>query len=257
MSESFLDAASITVRFGGLTAVEDVSVAVDRGEVAGLIGPNGAGKTTMFGAVFGLNQPVNGTVQLGGVDATRWPPHRRARAGLGRTFQRLELFGSMTIRETFAFATEAFALGSGPWRLFGGSRHQHPDVVDATLDLLGLCSIADELTGGQPLGIARLIELGRAMCASPTVLLLDEPSSGLDAMETAVFADVLRKAVADRHVGVLLIEHDMSLVLDLCERVTVLDFGKEIAAGPTAEVANREEVRAAYLGEVDVNFDVR
>jgi branched-chain amino acid transport system ATP-binding protein len=246
--EAHLSAVGITVRFGGLTAVDDVSVQADPGEVVGIIGPNGAGKTTLFGAIAGSLQPQAGRVRLGGRDVTGWASHRRARAGLGRTFQRLEVFGSMTVRENLAYATEAAALGASPLRLLQRSRHRRLDVVADTLDQLGLGEVADERAGDLPPGSARLVELGRALCAAPTMLLLDEPSSGLDVRETAVLAGHVVDAVRTRGLGVVLIEHDMTMVLGICERLYVLDFGACIAEGPTAEVARLPVVRDAYLG---------
>jgi ABC-type branched-subunit amino acid transport system ATPase component len=248
LPEPFLVAEHITVRFGGLVAVADVSVQADRGEVVGIIGPNGAGKTTLFGAIAGSVRPESGRVRLGGRDVTGWPAHRRARAGLGRTFQRLEVFGSMTVRENLAYATEARALGASPLRLFGRGRHRRLDVVDRALADLGLEEVAERPAGDLPPGLARLVELGRALCAEPSLLLLDEPSSGLDVTETAALAAHVVDAVRTRGLGVVLIEHDMSMVLEICERLYVLDFGACIAEGPTAEVAGLGVVREAYLG---------
>jgi branched-chain amino acid transport system ATP-binding protein len=248
MVEPHLVATGITVRFGGLVAVNDVTVEADRGEIVGIIGPNGAGKTTLFGAISGVTRTERGRVQLGGRDITGWPSHRRARGGLGRTFQRLEVFGSMTVRENLAYATEARALGASPLRLLSRGRHRRLDVVEEALDELDLRPVADERAGDLPPGIARLLELGRALCAQPDLLLLDEPSSGLDVAETASLADHIVGAVRSRGLGVVLIEHDMTMVLTICERLYVLDFGECIAAGPTAEVAGLPVVRDAYLG---------
>jgi branched-chain amino acid transport system ATP-binding protein len=248
VADAHLVAEDITVRFGGLVAVARVSVAADRGEIVGIIGPNGAGKTTLFGAIAGAVRPESGNVRLGGRDVTRWASHKRARAGLGRTFQRLEVFGSMTVRENLAYATEARALGAGPIRLLERSRHRRLDVVDDTLEQLGLRGVAGERAADLPPGIARLVELGRALCAEPAMLLLDEPSSGLDVTETAALASQIVEAVRTRDLGVVLIEHDMTTVLSICERLYVLDFGACIAEGPTATVAKLPAVREAYLG---------
>ena len=243
-----LEAEAIRVRFGGLVAVSDVSVQADRGEVVGIIGPNGAGKTTLFGAIAGTVRPEAGRVRFGGRDVTTWPSHRRARAGLGRTFQRLEVFGSMTVRENLEYATEAAALGASPLRLLQRRRHQRQDLVEDALATLGLDHVAGERAGDLPPGLARLVELGRVLCAQPSMLLLDEPSSGLDVAESAALAGHVVDAVRARGIGVVLIEHDMSVVMGICERLYVLDFGVCIAEGPTAEVATRVEVRDAYLG---------
>jgi ABC-type branched-subunit amino acid transport system ATPase component len=249
MSTAFLEADGVTVQFGGLTAVDDVSLTADEGEIVGLIGPNGAGKTTFFAAVCGLEAMAAGSVRLGGVDVTRWPPSRRARAGVARTFQKLEVFGSMTVRENLEYATEAAALGERPWRLLTQRRHQKAAEAAAVLELLELGDVAGEPAGALPIGTARIVEFGRALCSRPRLLMLDEPSSGLDAAETATFGAHVTAAVAERGVGVLLIEHDMSLVLSLCQRLSVLEFGQLIASGPTDEIAASPAVRAAYLGE--------
>ena len=181
-------------------------------------------------------------------DVTSWPPHRRGRCGLARTFQKVETFGSMTVRENLSFASEAAALGERPWRLLSRRRWQQPALVEDIVDRLALGSVADTPAGLLPLGTARLVELGRALCARPRLLLLDEPSSGLDTAETAMFGDQILATVAHDGVGVLIIEHDMSLVSHICDRLYVLDFGCLIADGPTASVVASESVRAAYLG---------
>ena len=248
MAEPFLTAAGVTVRFGGLVAVDDVSLAVEVGEVVGLIGPYGAGKTTMFGALVGMVPMTGGQVRVEGVDASGWPAARRARAGIGRTFQRLEVFGSMTVRENLTFAAEAARLAGAPWRLLSVRRHRDDAWAEEVLDLVGLAPHADRPAGSLPLGTARLIELGRALCLRPRLLLLDEPSSGLDPAETAAMAEVVAGCVDRLGVGVLLIEHDMSMVNRLCERLYVLEFGRLIASGPAAEVVASAAVREAYLG---------
>jgi branched-chain amino acid transport system ATP-binding protein len=247
--ERFLTATDLTVRFGGLTAVEEVSLGADRGEVVGVIGPNGAGKTTLFNALVGA-VGCQGAVQINGHDASGWSPARRARAGVGRTFQRLELFGSMTVEENLLFATEAGALSERPWRMLARHRYQDPARAADMIDRLDLGALAATPAADLPPGSARLLELGRALCAEPVVLLLDEPSSGLDVSETAAFGATLRTVVADLGIGVVLVEHDVSLVMDLCERLYVLEFGRCIAEGPTDEVAASAAVREAYLGDV-------
>ncbi|MCU1451559.1 MAG: hypothetical protein JWP02_3729 [Acidimicrobiales bacterium] len=238
----------LTVRFGGLTAVDGVHAEVAEGEIVGLIGPNGAGKTTTFNAVLGSVPLAEGRVELAGHDVTRWATARRARLGVARTFQNLEVFGSMTVRENLAFATEAVTIGSRPVRLLTRGRHRDLELVDRTIDQLGLDAVADEPAGALSTGTSRLVELGRALCARPRLLLLDEPSSGLDPAETREFSRHVRKAATGGDLGVLLIEHDMSLVTDLCERLYVLEFGRLIAAGTTDEVVRSDAVRTAYLG---------
>jgi branched-chain amino acid transport system ATP-binding protein len=245
----FLDAEGVGVQFGGLTAVDCVSLAADRGEIVGVIGPNGAGKTTLFNALVGAVR-ATGAVRIDGHDVSGWPVHRRARAGLGRTFQRLELFGSMTVAENLRFATEAGAFGERPWRLLRRDRYQAADQAEAILELVGLAADADRPAADLPPGAARLLELGRALCAKPAMLLLDEPSSGLDVSETAAFGRTIQGIVADLGVGVVVVEHDVSLVLALCSRLYVLEFGRCIAQGGTADVVATPEVRAAYLGDL-------
>jgi branched-chain amino acid transport system ATP-binding protein len=249
MPDAFLVADDVTVRFGGLTAVDTVSLTADRGEVVGVIGPNGAGKTTLFNAMVGA-VPCAGAVRIGGRPVTGWSPARRARAGLGRTFQRLELFGSMTVEENLHFATEAGALSERPWRMLARRRYQDPQRVEAMLSRLGIEHLSSTPAADLPPGSARLLELGRALCTEPAVVLLDEPSSGLDVAETAAFGETLQAVVADLGVGIVLVEHDVSLVMRLCGRLYVLEFGRCIASGSTAEVAASPAVQEAYLGDV-------
>ena len=246
-----LRASGISVRFGGVQALTAVDLDVAPGRVTGLIGPNGAGKTTMFNVLTGLVTPTAGTVHLGDTDITRWPPHRRGRSGIARTFQRLELFTRMSVADNLVASWEASHAGA----VFGRGRAERRRRVDEVVDLLDLGPIAGRLAGELPTGMGRLVELGRALCTDPRLLLLDEPSSGLDVGETARFRDVLTGVVGRRGNGepaVLLVEHDMALVMQVCHTITVLDFGKRIASGTPAEIRADQAVRAAYLGEADV-----
>ncbi len=232
----------ISVRFGGLQALQDVNLEVHAGAVNGLIGPNGAGKTTLFNVITGLQPPTQGRVRLAGTDITRVSPHQRARLGIARTFQRLELFGTLTARENVQMAAETRRR-----RPTGASSRVEADIV---LAHVGLSHVADEPTDLLPTGLARLVELGRALATGPSVLLLDEPSSGLNQEETVELGRVLMD-LAHRGIAVLLVEHDMSLVMNICDFVSVLDYGAVIAHGDPASVQADPAVQAAYLGAAD------
>src|SRR4051812_45852025 len=249
---ALLEAVGVTKRFSGITALDSVSLDVEPGEAVGLIGPNGAGKTTFFNCLLGLLRPEAGQVRFDGADVTRLPVYRRARAGIGRTFQRMELFAEMSVRDHLLVA-ERSRRGTGRfWRdvlNLAAPTADERERADATLDLLGLSDVADAPIESLSLGRGRLVEVGRALMTGPRLLLLDEPSSGLDATETASLADTLRNVQAERDTAVLLVEHDVEFVRAFVARLYVLDFGTLIAAGPTAEVLSSDEVRRAYLGE--------
>ncbi len=235
-----LEARGLNVRFGVHQAVRDVDLDVDAGEIVGLIGPNGAGKTTTFNAVSGV-QKCTGTVTLDGVDVSDAPPHRRARLGMSRTFQRLEVFGTMSARDNILTAAEIAARGRRE------SMRSAASVTDDVIDLVGLGAIADRRADALPTGQARLVELGRVLATKPKVVLLDEPASGLDDVETARLADILGSVRASG-LAVLLVEHDIDLVIELCSTLCVLDLGEIIASGSPESVRNDPAVQAAYLG---------
>ena len=237
-----LEASALTVRFGEHLAVSDVDLSVDAGEIVGLIGPNGAGKTTTFNAISGV-QTCTGTVHLDGVDISSAPVHRRARLGMNRTFQRLEVFGSMTAYNNIRTAAEIAARGRRQ------SMRGAAAAADAIVEQLGLTAIAHRRADALPTGQARLVELGRVLATDPKVVLLDEPASGLDETETARLADVLR-GLSARDLGVLLVEHDMALVMELCSKICVLNFGEVIASGTPKQVRADPKVQDAYLGAV-------
>jgi branched-chain amino acid transport system ATP-binding protein len=227
----------VTVAFGGNRALDGVALTAEPGRVTGLIGPNGAGKSTLFDVASGLRRPSAGQVFLDGQDITRTSPAGRARRGLARTFQRLELFGRLTVRDNLLVAAEL-----GP----DSRRAQH--AVTETLTRLGLTHLADSPPDALPTGVGRLVEVGRAMVIRPKVLLLDEPAAGQDSEETERFAALLR-SLTDDGTAVVLVEHDMSLVMGVCDEVYVLDLGKVIASGPPEVIRNDETVLAAYLGD--------
>jgi len=244
-----LAAQEISVHFGGLTALDHVSLSVPAGEVVGLIGPNGAGKTTMFNVLSGLQQCSSGRVELHGADISGWPTHRRGRAGIARTFQRLALFTRLSVHDNLVASWES----SHPGGVLGRGRARRRHTVQAVMDLLELWPIADRLAGELSTGQGRMVELGRALCTDPHVLLLDEPGSGLDVNETAAFSKVLHTVVEGPGTpGILLVEHDMALVMDVCTSITVLDFGRVIAEGSPEKIRHDEMVRAAYLGDAGV-----
>lgn len=236
----------LTVSYGGVTAVSGVSLGVAAGEIAGLIGPNGAGKTSLIDAVSGFTAAAAGVVELGGRDVSGEPPSQRARLGLARTFQSLDLFDDLIVSENLALACDRPSAWSTLTDLVRPKRLRHSQV-DEVLDLVGLADVASarpaELSNGQ----RHLVALARAVVAEPSFLLLDEPAAGLDSSETAVLGGVLR-ALRERGMGVLLVEHDMALVLDVCDVVHVLDQGRLIASGSPPEVRRNPAVIEAYLG---------
>jgi branched-chain amino acid transport system ATP-binding protein len=250
---SLLAASGVTKTFAGITALDDVSIDVSQGEIVGLIGPNGAGKTTFFNCLLGMLRPDAGRVEFDGRDLSRVPPHKRARLGIARTFQRIELFSGMSPREHFLVA-ERVRNGRGAlWKdvlFMGRPNAEEQKNAAAMLDLLGLTLLADRKVESLSLGVGRLVEIGRALMIQPRLLLLDEPSSGLDRSETAVLADTLRVVQRERGIAILLVEHDVELVRHLVERVFVLDFGTLIASGETHAVFADSAVRKAYLGDV-------
>jgi branched-chain amino acid transport system ATP-binding protein len=238
-----LQADGVSVRFGGVVAVDKVSLSVEAAAITGLIGPNGAGKTTIFNVFGGLQQPTEGKVLLEGRDITRLKAHARARRGMARTFQRLEVFGTLSVRDNIQVAAEIR-------KAWARDRSRPAAVADELLDRIGLRDVAASRVDAVPTGTARLVELARALATRPSLLLLDEPGSGLDQQETAVLGEVLLD-LASEGMAVLLVEHDVELVMRVCNRVNVLDFGRLIAEGSPAEVQGDPAVQAAYLGAGD------
>jgi ABC-type branched-subunit amino acid transport system ATPase component/branched-subunit amino acid ABC-type transport system permease component len=250
-----LSVQGVTVAFGGLVAVDGVSLEAPTGRITGLIGPNGAGKTTLFNACSGLNRPNRGVVLLDGATMSRRSPAHRARRGLGRTFQQMELYDSLTVRENVELGHEASYAGSNIFQHLvsrpGTSRRVAASAEDA-LRLCDLQELSDRAVGSLSTGQRRLVELARCLAGPYHILLLDEPSSGLDRAETARFGEVLEQVVGERGVGILLVEHDVALVTAVCSYIYVLDFGKLIFEGPAAEALASPIVQAAYLGTEDV-----
>ncbi len=265
-----LTVEGVAVRFGGVAALSDANLAVRAGSVTGLIGPNGAGKTTLFNVISGLQHPDRGKVLLFDTDITHMRPHKRARLGLARTFQRLELFGTLSAGENVQVGLESSVKWwqwrhmkkAFPWVKAGvptvdGLPADAPtgpgSVAVATSDRLlegvGLGGLASEQASAMPTGLARMVELARALAMAPKILLLDEPGSGLDDAEAQVLGELLT-TLAKGGMGVLLVEHDMELVMRICDYIYVLDFGDVIAAGTPDEIRKDPMVQAAYLGAV-------
>ncbi len=237
---ALLEINEVSVVFGGLLALDGASIDVEAGQVTGLIGPNGAGKTTLFNVITGLQQPTSGLIRLDGVTVTRTKRHMRARLGIARTFQRLEPFGSLTARENVLVALEMR-------RRWATERYDAGTVADQLLERVGIGPIADRKVDSLPTGTARLVELARALGTAPRVLLLDEPSSGLDEEETDALGVLLLELARDG-LAILLVEHDMSFVMGTCAYINVLDFGRIIAHGPPEAIQVDPEVQRAYLG---------
>ena len=246
-----LQATGITKRFAGIVALDNVTLEVGDDETVGLIGPNGAGKTTLFNCILGVLKPEEGTVSYKGVNLDKLPIYKRSRLGIGRTFQRMELFVTMTPREHLHVTGRARSTRGGIVRdMLGLGKPTEEERARAQeiLDLVGLADIADEPVEALSLGQGRLVELGRALMCEPQIILLDEPSSGLDRAETEDFAKVLHILRNEKQMSLLVVEHDLELVLDVSDRLYVLDFGQLLASGPPDEVMSDPRVREAYLG---------
>jgi branched-chain amino acid transport system ATP-binding protein len=245
---SLLDVDRLRVSFGGVVAVDDVSFAVEEGTLVGFIGPNGAGKTTCIEALTGYLPQATGRVVFDGHDVSGLPPHRRARLGLVRTFQAVELFDDLTVRDNLRAAGNRRTWWQSLGDLFAPRWHDDESAIDAALDLLGLTDVADELPTQLPQGKRKLAGVARALACRPRLLLLDEPAAGLDTNESVELGGRLR-TIVDSGVTVLLVDHDMGLVLGACDHVVVLDFGRVIAEGAPEHVRANADVIAAYLGD--------
>ncbi len=237
----FLETHNVIMDFGGIRAVDDASINVELGRVAGLIGPNGAGKTTTFNIITGLQEPTAGQILVEGEDVTRLPVHERARRGIGRTFQRLEVFGSLTVFENVRVAAEIHRRWADD--VEGTVRETTEEVIE----LVGIGDWVNAQADSVPTGIARMTELARALAMRPRLLLLDEPGSGLNEEEAHEFGDLLLRLAAEGK-GVLMVEHDVDLVMRVCSWIDVLDFGRIIASGTADDIRNDPVVQEAYLG---------
>jgi len=253
-------ARGITVRFGGLNALSNVDLDVAPSSIAGLVGPNGAGKTTMLAVLSGLLRPTQGRVWLRGKDVTEASAQARARSGLARTFQQPELFLGLTVREHLVLADRVHFTPRRLWRDMVDPRSLMPassdenERVDGLLELLNLTRVAKAPVAALPLGVCRLVEVGRALASQPHVILLDEPLSGLDMKASENLLSVFQRVVkqTDRDVSLLLVEHDVAAVLALSNWIFVLDFGERIAADIPEEIRRDPAVRSAYLGDEEL-----
>ena len=240
-----LRASSVSRAFEGVQALRGVSLELRRGEVLGLIGPNGAGKSTLVNVISGFDRPTDGSVELEGRDVTRWPAHRRGRHGLARTFQHTHAFGALSVRENVEVA--ALGVGAAPRRA--------AERADELLSVLGLAGYADAPAAALAHGDERRLGVARALATEPRFVLMDEPAAGLPEAEVPAFAALVRSVRDDHGAGVLLIDHNMALIMDVCDRIHVLDQGATLAEGAPAEIRSNLDVAAAYLGESAVHTD--
>lgn len=250
-----LELSAITQIFGGVTALEDVSFAIRRGDITGVIGPNGAGKTTLFNIISGIYRQTAGMVVLEGKDVSGFPPERLTRLAMVRTFQNIELFSGMTVLENVMVGMHtkstagllACALKM-PWSLSEERRIRAGAMK--WLEFSGIQDLADHTAGSLPFGKGRLLEIARALAVEPRIILMDEPAAGLNSQETLALAQLIKR-IRDLGITVALVEHDMELVMDICDRIIVLNLGRKLAEGTPREIQESPEVIAAYLGDAD------
>ncbi|KAB0669830.1 ABC transporter ATP-binding protein [Oryzomonas sagensis] len=248
-----LEVSGITCIFGGVTALDGVSFTIGQGSVTGVIGPNGAGKTTLFNIITGIYRRTSGSVKLGGKDITGLPPERLARLGMVRTFQNIELFGAMSVLENVMVGLHTKS-SSGllacslmmPWSIAEERRIR--EAAMHWLEFTGIAGLADDTAGNLSFGKGRLLEIARALAVEPRIILMDEPAAGLNSQETLGLAQLIGK-IRGMGITVVLVEHDMELVMDVCDRIVVLNLGKKLAEGTPREIQENTEVIAAYLGD--------
>ena len=250
-----LEVSGITQIFGGVTALDSVSFKIAKGDITGVIGPNGAGKTTLFNIISGIYHQTAGTVYLEGKDVTGFPPERLARLSMVRTFQNIELFGGMTVLENVMVGMHTKSTSgllacsfTAPWSISEERRIRQGALK--WLDFTGITDLADQKAGNLPFGKGRLLEIARALAVEPRIILMDEPAAGLNSQETLALAALIKR-IRDMDITVVLVEHDMELVMDICDRIVVLNLGKKLAEGTPQQIQESPEVIAAYLGDDD------
>ena len=254
MAETVLKANNITIVFGGLKAVDNFSIDIKEGELVGLIGPNGAGKTTVFNMLTGVYTPTSGTVELRGKDVTKLTPHERVKLGISRTFQNIRLFKRMSVLENVKVSSNvhmSYSIFDGIFKTKKYWKQEDKATAEAKeiLQDLGLSEYEDEQAQNLPYGKQRKLEIARALASHPSVLCLDEPAAGMNPTETEELMETIKVVREKYNTAILLIEHDMKLVMGICEWIKVISFGKEIATGKPEEIKTNKEVITAYSGE--------
>lgn len=260
MSEAILEMQNVEKRFGGVRAIDQFSLKVEPGMIYGLIGPNGAGKTTIFNTITGIYQADGGRILFQGKNITKIEPHEAAHLGIARTFQNIRLFGNLSVKTNVMISCNMhskYHLGDALLRTprYREATKETEDCAMEFLDIVGLADKGEERASSLPYGHQRKLEIARAMATDPKLLLLDEPAAGMNPTETAELLSCINTIRDTFHVAILLIEHDMSLVMRVCERIQVINFGQTIAAGLPEEIASNQEVIEAYLGEEEADDD--